>query len=140
MTEQIKAKAAEMFFRYGLKSISMDDLAKSAGMSKKTLYQYYSNKNELVGDVAAHLLACHKQAYTNAAAQAKDAVEEIVLQSSLPASVLPMVDQAFFFELEKYFANEWDLLLKFRDSFLLPALQKTIERGIAENVFRADLM
>jgi AcrR family transcriptional regulator len=139
MTEQIRTKAAEMFFSYGLKSISMDDLARSAGMSKKTLYQYYANKNELVGEVAKQLLQSHQHAFVNAASTAKDAVDETLIQSTLLATVLPSVHRSFYLELEKYYAAGWEMLVKHRDKFILPTLQKTLQRGIDEHVFRHQI-
>jgi AcrR family transcriptional regulator len=45
---RIIESAEEMFFRYGIKSITMDDIAKQLGMSKKTIYQHFSDKDKLV--------------------------------------------------------------------------------------------
>ena len=45
---RIKQKAHELFWQYGLRSVSMDDIATSLGISKKTIYQYYADKDELV--------------------------------------------------------------------------------------------
>jgi AcrR family transcriptional regulator len=49
--DRIQEKANEMFMRYGIRSVSMDDIAGQLGMSKKTLYQYFSDKDELVDAV-----------------------------------------------------------------------------------------
>ena len=49
--ERITEKAHELFMRYGVRSVSMDDIAAQLGMSKKTLYQYYTDKEELVDAV-----------------------------------------------------------------------------------------
>ena len=45
---RIKAKARDLFMQYGLRSVSMDDIAGNLGMSKKTIYQYYADKDELI--------------------------------------------------------------------------------------------
>ena len=49
--DRIAAKAEELFMQYGIRSVSMDDIANNLGMSKKTLYQYYADKDELVDAV-----------------------------------------------------------------------------------------
>ena len=49
--ERIKQKAHDLFMQYGLRSVSMDDIANSLGMSKKTIYQYFADKDELVDAV-----------------------------------------------------------------------------------------
>lgn len=46
--QQILSRAGELFFRYGIKSVSIDDICREMGMSKKTFYQHYSTKDELV--------------------------------------------------------------------------------------------
>jgi AcrR family transcriptional regulator len=49
MTDKIMTdKIGQLFKKYGIKSITMDDIARELGMSKKTLYQLVSEKNELV--------------------------------------------------------------------------------------------
>jgi TetR/AcrR family transcriptional regulator, cholesterol catabolism regulator len=49
--ERIQQKAHELFMRYGVRSVSMDDIASQLGMSKKTIYQYFNEKDELVDAV-----------------------------------------------------------------------------------------
>jgi len=48
MQESILEKAVYLFMRYGVKSVSMDDLARELGISKKTLYQYFDTKESLL--------------------------------------------------------------------------------------------
>jgi AcrR family transcriptional regulator len=49
--ERILVKSEEMFMQFGIRSVSMDDIANNLGMSKKTLYQYFVDKDELVDAV-----------------------------------------------------------------------------------------
>ncbi len=46
--QQILAKSTELFIKYGLKNLTMDEIARELGMSKKTIYQYCENKAELI--------------------------------------------------------------------------------------------
>ena len=46
--EKHTSPCTEMFLTFGFKSVTMDDIARKLGVSKKTLYTYYSNKEELV--------------------------------------------------------------------------------------------
>ncbi|MCB9225953.1 MAG: helix-turn-helix transcriptional regulator [Chitinophagales bacterium] len=50
MSQEIEIinKATELFFQYGVRSVTMDDLSKDLGISKKTLYQFVQNKSDLV--------------------------------------------------------------------------------------------
>jgi len=55
MQNEILIKAKELFLNHGFKSVTMDDLAKELGMSKKTIYQFYQDKTALVSAVTDHL-------------------------------------------------------------------------------------
>ena len=70
--ERIVSKAHELFMRYGIRSVSMDEVANQLGMSKKTIYQFYADKDALVEDVIcietnSNQAACllHKQKSEN---------------------------------------------------------------------------
>ena len=51
--DRIQEKATELFMRFGIRSVSMDDIATQLGMSKKTIYQFFADKDELVDAVMA---------------------------------------------------------------------------------------
>ena len=48
MKEQIISKSKDMFLKLGFKSVTMDDIASEMGISKKTIYKYFSNKDDLI--------------------------------------------------------------------------------------------
>jgi AcrR family transcriptional regulator len=139
MKEDISNKAAQLFFSYGLKSISMDDLAKKTGLSKKTLYQHFLDKNELVNDVADYLIDSHQQTFTHCAKQSKNAVEELFMQSDLTLTSLPNVNLPFFYDLQKYYPAVWDKIVVYKKEFLIPCFETNLQRGINEGFFRTEL-
>jgi AcrR family transcriptional regulator len=49
--EKILKSSLELFFKYGIKRVTMDDIAKELGMSKKTIYQFYKEKDDLVNQL-----------------------------------------------------------------------------------------
>ncbi|HYH16311.1 MAG TPA: TetR/AcrR family transcriptional regulator [Flavisolibacter sp.] len=132
-------KAKELFFTYGLKSISMDDLAKQAGVSKKTIYQAVADKQELVGKVVDELIQCHKEGIVTCKQEQKDAITELVSLSCLPFDTLASININFFYELEKFFPTEWKKLLEYREKVMLPTIIKNLERGVVEGIYREDL-
>ena len=72
--EQIKEKAKQLLFRVGLRSVSMDDIARQAGVSKKTIYQYFDNKNAVVDAVIDDLVNAHEYVFRTTLANSKDAI------------------------------------------------------------------
>ncbi len=137
--EPIIKKASELFFAYGVKSISMDDVAKSSGTSKKTLYQLVADKNELVDKVVEGFISCQTEAITPGAFPAKNAVEEVMNQTQSLFSVLSSVNISFFYDLEKFFPQAWNKLLEHKDKATLPCIVQNLERGIREDLYRPGL-
>lgn len=139
MEEVIISKAKELFFSYGLKSVSMDDLARKAGTSKKMIYQLVADKNELVDKVVADFVGCHLEALERSRAEARNAVEEVILRCRLPFGTLASVNRSFFYELEKFFPAAWAKVVAHRQQVVLPAIIGNLERGVAEGDYREGL-
>ena len=77
MKETILSSVAELFLKYGIRSVSMDDIAHHQGISKKTLYQYFDDKNDLVNQVTRLLLEERIKEYESVAACANNAIDEL---------------------------------------------------------------
>jgi AcrR family transcriptional regulator len=139
MEQLIIQKARDLFFLYGLKSVSMDDLAKQAGISKKTIYQFVSDKNELIEKVVEELVQCHKQALKKSVKESENAVMELFMQDTLPFSTIASVNIHFFHQLEKFFPAVWNRLLEHKQKIIRQAIIKNLQRGIDEGLYREDL-
>jgi AcrR family transcriptional regulator len=139
MGELILSKAKELFFSYGLKSVSMDDLAKQAGISKKTIYHFYADKAELINTIVDDLIQCNSHLLVECKVNAKDAVDEVLQQSSKSFDTWMAVNQTFFFELEKSFPQAWQKLQQHKLNVFGPGIVKNLKRGMKENLYRDDL-
>jgi AcrR family transcriptional regulator len=117
----------------------MDDLARNAGVSKKTIYQFFSDKNELINMIVRELAGCHHQLFLSCRANSKDAIDEVLQQSATPFDTWASVNPGFFYELEKFFPQAWKQLEQHKTKVLQPAIRKNLERGMAENIYRQDL-
>jgi AcrR family transcriptional regulator len=139
MGELILTKAKELFFSYGLKSVSMDDLAKLAGISKKTIYQLFEDKQALVNTIVDDLIKCHHQLFKTCQMHAKDAIDEVLMQSDKPLDTWTSVNQSFFHELEKSFPETWAAIEQHKQKVVLPGITKNLVRGIGEGLYREDI-
>ncbi|HSZ24963.1 MAG TPA: helix-turn-helix domain-containing protein, partial [Cytophagaceae bacterium] len=70
--------ALEMFMRYGIKSITMDDISRSLGVSKKTIYQYFIDKEALIGSCVEDNVKMHRELLETISIEAKDALDEMI--------------------------------------------------------------
>lgn len=139
MEDVIINKARDLFFSYGLKSVSMDDLARKSGTSKKTIYQLVADKNELVDKVVEDLVRGHSEALEQCTVQSRNAVEEVVLRGRVPFVTLASVNRSFFYELEKFFPATWAKLVAHRQHVMIPAIIGNLHRGVQEGYYREGL-
>jgi AcrR family transcriptional regulator len=139
-TEQrILEKARELFFHFGIKSVSMDDIAKDLGISKKTLYTHYKDKNEIVKIVMEGLLAKHGRELLAATSKAENAIEEVFLQNSVLLNVFKDVKPNLLFEIDKYFPEVSGQVNEHRSNCILEGIKENLKRGLEEEVYIKDL-
>ena len=79
--EKIIVKADELFRLYGIKSVTMDEIARELGISKKTIYQFFKDKDEVVQEATKYLLECDYREYETIHQQASNSIEELFLIS-----------------------------------------------------------
>lgn len=140
LQERILAKGDELFRKYGMKSITMDDIAKQLGISKKTIYQYYPDKDELVAEVLKTNIARHEGEMEKLCGpMAKNAVDELFLMNTSVGQMLQTYNPIMFYDLQKYHAKAWSLFRKFRNENILQKIKDNLNRGIEEGYYRADI-
>jgi AcrR family transcriptional regulator len=139
MEELIRNKAKELFCSFGLKSVSMDDVARQCGVSKKTLYQHFGDRQALLASIVDSLLAEHAQAALQCRNKAQNAVQELALLLQGPFALLASVNGSFFYELEKFIPQAWEQLRRYRSEEIEPGVRRNLERGIAEGYYRPGL-
>lgn len=100
--ERILEKAHELFNRYGLRSVSMDDIAAQAGMSKKTLYQYFTDKEELVNGVFNAIIEENKSHCCYSQKVAHNALLEVFQAFDQVQEMFANMNPAILYDMEKY--------------------------------------
>lgn len=137
--ERIQAKADELFMRYGIRSVSMDDIAAQLVMSKKTLYQFFADKDELVDAVVDTELSKGQKDCLECRRSSKDAIDEIFITMEQIAEQFRNMNPMVLYDLEKFHAPAFQKFLKHKNEFLLDVIRKNIERGIQEELFRPEI-
>lgn len=125
--------------RLGVRSVTMDDISKALGMSKKTLYQYVSNKTELVDQTITCYLECEQDIMKALREEANDAIEEIVLISKHVNKLLQSVHPATMFDLQKYYRQQWTKIKSLENQFIYNIIKENLERGMAQGIYRQDI-
>lgn len=139
MKERIREKATELFTKYGIKRITMDEIAAQLGISKKTIYQSFSDKNELVADIFdAHLCNTRHDCIIDSQ-RADNAVHEMLLGYETFRDVMQSINPSVLYDLEKFHPDVFQKFLLFKNEFLYDIIKKNLERGIEEGLYRNDI-
>lgn len=139
MRERILEKTEALMFRYGMKSVTMDDIAREVGISKKTIYQHYEDKDAIVlAMVSAHFeeercVAVKQQV------EAKDPIQEVVWASEMMRQQLSEMNPTALYDMKKYYPKAWDLLAEFKKSFLLNLIRQNLLKGIEMGLYHKNV-
>lgn len=127
-----------LYLRFGIKSVTMDDVAADLGISKKTLYQHVESKDDLVIKVLEHHISREKSLCLCMSAQAANAIEEIFIIIDTNSQELAQMKTNIIHDLQKYHRNAWELIRKFQYDFVYKIIRENLIRGRKEGLFRED--
>ena len=128
--ERILQKAHELFLRYGVRSVSMDDIAAQLGMSKKTVYQFYTDKEQLVDASLSSFLENNRKQCLADRQKAENAMMQEMFTNMNPSIV---------FDLEKYHPAVSKKIQHHKQVFMYQVVKQNLERGIKEELYRPDI-
>lgn len=127
-----------MFMKYGIKSVSMDDLARELSVSKKTIYTHFSDKNVLVEYVLRGQMDRIQQSCDTLVGQCENAIQEMYEFINLVAQNMNAIHPSVIFDLQKYHPSAWKIIEEHEDNFVLPRIKGNILRGRKEGLYRED--
>jgi AcrR family transcriptional regulator len=137
--ERILAKSADLFMRYGIRSITMDEIATTLGISKKTIYQFFTDKDDLVFAVIEQEIGKNEDECLQYRTQASDAIHEIFLAVEDLEELLAYTNPLMLYDLEKYHPRAFQKIKEYKYQFLHDATTENLRRGIEEGLYRKDI-
>ena len=140
MENQIILKATEMFLTHGFKSVTMDDIASEMGISKKTIYQYFENKNDLVQAVTLHLFETISLGIDEICALDKNPIEELFMIKEFVLKNLKDESASPIYQLQKFYPEIYKTLMIRQIEKMDDCIVGNIQKGINQGLFRNDLI
>lgn len=137
--EKILEKAEALFMKYGIRSVTMDDIARHLAVSKKTLYQYFADKDDLVYKVSAVFLDRTFGQYDAIAQNSKNSVEELSKISVCIKCDMENMNPSMLFDLQKYHAKAWSLWSEHKKKVISETVIRNIRKGIEDGYFRPEV-
>lgn len=139
VSDKIIEGAGELFSKYAVRSVSMDDIARHLSISKKTIYQHFRDKNEIVETALLNYMDYEKKAYDEASEKAANAIEELTKFTKCMRKDFKDMNPSILYDLQKYHPNAWKIWLDFKDNFMVDRVAHNLIRGIKEGHYRAGL-
>lgn len=137
--EKILKTALELFFKFGIKRVTMDDIAKELGMSKKTIYQFYKEKDDIVSQLCDIEMCRHEQEFEETHQKSKDPVHEIMLLSEQMSDMMQHINPIFFLDMQKYYPTALQRFQKFKREYAFNQIKRNIIKGKESGVYREDI-
>jgi AcrR family transcriptional regulator len=139
IAQRILLTAENLFKRYGVKSITMDDIARKIAISKKTIYQSFRDKDSLILEVTKSHLVRDEQALEEIHAASLDPIDEVLKISDYIRKHLETVNTAILFEIEKYYPKSFDLIHKHHEARVYDMLIHNMKKGKELGLYRQEI-
>jgi AcrR family transcriptional regulator len=137
--DRIIEGAADLFKTYGIKSVTMDSLANQFGMSKRTIYEIFADKDELLMAVLTRMNQQQKEMIRKVLGESENSIIAIFRMLEINRDNFQSMSPAFLADLKKY---HHEVLMKKADKSEMPDYrnhQEIIENGITEGLFRPEI-
>lgn len=139
MENRILLKARDLILHHGVKQVTMDDLATQLGISKKTIYQFYKDKDALVMAVVDLELEDQCLKCTNSQGSSDNAVHEMFLLLEEMQEMFKNMNPLTMLELAKYFPEAFQKVENHKNTFMHSIIKTNLIKGIAEGMYRKDI-
>jgi TetR/AcrR family transcriptional regulator, cholesterol catabolism regulator len=137
--ERILEKATDLFMRYGIRSITMDEIAAQLGISKKTIYQYFTDKDAMVEAVVNEEMKDNEEDCRGYSKEAENAVHEIFLAMDGMQEMMKTMNPQLMYDLEKHHPVAYKRLKQYKYQFLFTTVKENLDRGSNEGIYRMGL-
>lgn len=135
----ILVRSFDLFRKYGVRSISMDDIARELGMSKKTLYLYVDNKTDLIRKGFLQAQADFRKSIEKVCSTEMNAIDELLAFSKLVNEEIKKYNPSNTFDLKKYYHEVFEEHVNGDKAFSYRMIVKNLRKGIEEKIYRDDL-
>ncbi len=126
--------------RYGLKSVSMDDISREAGISKKTLYQHFDNKEELINTALQVVLdKDHRNIQSILENKEYDALQKMIEIFKLSIKLLQSIKPTVIYDLKKYYKDSWEIVENMHMKYIESTVENNLIQGKKERIYRKDI-
>ena len=117
----------------------MDDIATALGISKKTIYLYYADKDELVLAVVSDVIRKSELDCDRDKKASENAIHEIFLAMEMVVEMFTTMNPSIIYDMHKYHPRAFAIFQKHKNEYIYNVMRQNLNRGINEGLYRAEL-
>ncbi len=137
--ERIVEHAAELFAKKGCKTLTMDDIATSLGMSKRTIYENFSNKNELIEACLNHFFDHQDINIKQVLKSSDNIIEAMYKQVQNSSKMMGQIKFDFFNEIRKYYPEVYNNTIKVHKEQIFQNTLEVLQKGQKEGIISENV-
>lgn len=137
--KEILENAHRIFTKHGIRCVSMDDISSEMGISKKTLYQYFKNKADLLQSVLKMMNARGQMMEEKFRNEKLNAIDTLIEVSKYLNEKMKEAHPIVSFELKKYYPEIYAEQLEHTRSNTFEHVRQNLEQGIREGLYRSEM-
>ena len=137
--QSILNSAFNIYTENGIRNISMDDLCRQMGISKKTLYKYVENKADLLRKINNYIHSQIINAIIELEKTDLNAIDILLEMSKIPGKLFTQINPIISFEMRKYYPQVFEKSTSDRKVLITSSIRKNMDQGIKEGLYRQNL-
>ncbi len=139
MESKITLAAFNLFLKYGVRSVSLDDISREIGISKKTIYEYFENKKELVDKSIRYYIAKEMKDVCEISENAQNSIDEMMGIARYILSFLREMSASLVYDLRKYYPDSWNFIESEHIKFIQDQIKNNILRGKEDGFYKENI-
>ncbi len=136
---ELLKQVGNLYKKYGIKSVTMDDVAQELGISKKTLYQHVNDKTTLVGKVVLEIINNEKSNFERLILPENNAIEELIFVNKKLQHIMKNTNASFEYDLKKYYPELYKQVRTRKIDNMYTSVKRNLDKGVKEGLYRSDL-
>jgi len=137
--DNITKRVLPLFIRYGIRSVTMDDIARELGISKKTLYNAFKDKDDLINRVIDFDMAQSRTFMEEVHQSESNAVQELFMVNRKIHSVRSNYSPSFYYDLKRYYPESYRRWIEDKRNNMYNVITGNLRKGKQEGVYRAEI-
>lgn len=139
MKERILTAAEQLFWKYGVRSVTMEDIAKQLGISKKTIYQHFTDKEAILYQVMQKKIDSDVTEMHCVATETTNPIEELLMVLEMMRRNQHEVSPNLLIDIKRYYPQAFGLFWQHMDQHLMKHILENIQKGVSQELYRSDI-